>query len=434
MANKKKKHGVKFLTNKKLSLIQLMRFHLRQIPLIEWQSHWFNLDRWKYEFSLLRKRLWLLFLFIFIEYFHVLTKSIAYYRHEPLGALKDVGFDIIPLLEPEYHYISEILTGLYVGVSVAFIFCLPFYISNPKYYFFTIGGRFALTMIISTFLRCITFLCTSLPGPHANCHPNIAFDNGIIGDIDKYNPPTSFNDAIHFERLNLHQSCGDLMFSGHTLAIMSFFLNVRYYLRLQVFGIGVVTRDNVNLPVNFNFNFNHDHETNVSNLRIKRVIDKDNTNINGKEVGIQMTNVRVALSKEKEKEKEFKDLKLHDTAQRIGTMEETPLLLDGSANIDDLKNIKHVGVASGNLAQRNVEFNRENKNHFMYEILYYLIVYGIYGVVLIAIVLLIIAARKHYTIDVFMALYVTPMVFHATFAIMSDNFDTQVPLCCYNEF
>jgi len=62
--------------------------------------------------------------------------------------------------------------------------------------------------------------------------------------------------------------------------------------------------------------------------------------------------------------------------------------------------------------------------HFVSPLKYYLIMYGIYWPSMIILGFFIIAARKHYTVDVVVAFYIAPLLYHASFSIISDGTPT----------
>ena len=63
-----------------------------------------------------------------------------------------------------------------------------------------------------------------------------------------------------------------------------------------------------------------------------------------------------------------------------------------------------------------------NGNGYSYQYKFYLgLMYGFYWPLICLLAILIIAARKHYTVDVIVALYITPLVFHASFTLMKDT-------------
>ena len=282
---------------------------------LQWGCMWCSWQRWVQELTILRHRWWLAITILLTEYIHMIVKNIAYFRHDPLGPLKDLGFDLISPIDEEMDWVGEACTATLIFSSLA-IFILPCFIKNSKYYFFTIGARWAIVTSITTWLRCCTFLATSVPGPHYHCH----------GDANDYDPPSNWSQIYETKRLNFVSGCGDLIFSGHTLLILSFFLSVK------------------------------------------------------------------------------------DNLKKILLFDETKVLVNDS------------------------HYNRRDINKKLikyYKRLYYFIIYGFFLPLVCVILFLIIAARKHYTIDVLLGIYITPMVHHWSYSLLDDDPLKAFPKCCF---
>jgi PAP2 superfamily C-terminal len=90
--------------------------------------------------------------------------------------------------------------------------------------------RLLITLTACQILRCISFLCTTLPGASRQClytvPDNMTRDEMLYGAApDKGNPagwvpPLTVTDILW--RVDATNGCGDLMFSSHTIFTMSF--------------------------------------------------------------------------------------------------------------------------------------------------------------------------------------------------------------------
>ena len=93
---------------------------------------------------------------------------------------------------------------------------------KPKYLTVTLFARAFIVQVISTSLRILSFLGTSLPGPAPHCQPN----------SNNYKPPNTINDIMF--RVDLTKGCGDLIYSSHILIAMTAILAVNYYIPILV--------------------------------------------------------------------------------------------------------------------------------------------------------------------------------------------------------
>jgi len=172
----------------------------------------FNL-KLKNDLTKLKENYKTIILLIFTLYLYNVSTNLVYYLHKQDTHLKDLLFDILP--EKNVGIISDILTMTYFSYGTLFVF-LP-YIIDVDFLSSEIFLVMSKTFIISTFLRCISFIFTILPAPAEHCQIN----------SNEYNPP---NLLEIFIRMDMFKGCGDLIFSGHTNIITIVSVTTLYYL------------------------------------------------------------------------------------------------------------------------------------------------------------------------------------------------------------
>lgn len=151
-------------------------------------------------------------LFHLVYLFFVCTtvyRNYAYSKHRPGELLWDLGFETLPQWASA-PYVSEkvLLTSIVTGMSTMII--VPILSSRP--HSMNIGANKicleALTMAsIGHTLRFFTFGVTGLPGPAEHCRPGHE-DATFEGSIFSLSHPDKHN-------------CGDLIFSGHMLFVIT---------------------------------------------------------------------------------------------------------------------------------------------------------------------------------------------------------------------
>lgn len=168
------------------------------------------------DYDRLKKNYKLLILSIFTIYFYSCMTNLVYYLHVQDERLYDILFNIFPESKLSGK-IADILTMLYLIYFILFIF-FPYYYKRTFIMSSEIIILFLKVYIITTYLRCISFLFTILPSPAKHCQ------NGS----EEYNKPTFVE---IFTRLDMFTGCGDLIFSGHTNIIVVITLNILYFLK-----------------------------------------------------------------------------------------------------------------------------------------------------------------------------------------------------------
>lgn len=154
----------------------------------------------------------IILLFLTIYLYSVLT-NLVYYLHKQEEILKDLFFEVLPY--KNVGIISDILTSLYLLYGI--IFTLFPYFYKTEVLTTDIILVISKTFILSTFLRCTSFIFTILPSPAGHCRINSKI----------YNPPNKYE---IFTRFDMFSGCGDLIFSGHTNIITIISLTTLYYL------------------------------------------------------------------------------------------------------------------------------------------------------------------------------------------------------------
>lgn len=163
----------------------------------------------------IKKNHYLFYYIAITVYFHNVMTNLVYYLHKQDKILHDLLFDILP----RYHKIgtiSDIFSILYFIIFLIFIIH-PYFIKR-KYLTTDILFVMIKTYILTTILRCLSFIFTILPSPSDQC---------IIGSKE-YNPPKL---KEIFTRFDMFNGCGDLIFSGHTNIIMIISVIIIYYIK-----------------------------------------------------------------------------------------------------------------------------------------------------------------------------------------------------------
>ena len=154
------------------------------------------------------------YLFVFIYLSTVLFRNLAFYRYRASPRLRDLGYDILPDWE---H--NEVLTA---AEDVPMILCngsmvvaaLMAMWGNSKMLGVNMLIRVLAVLCIGHTLRFFTYMSTTLPGTQENCLP---------GHLQNMHPPqpTTFGEVFTRIAANPGNNCGDLMFSGHILGILT---------------------------------------------------------------------------------------------------------------------------------------------------------------------------------------------------------------------
>lgn len=160
-------------------------------------------------------------IFYFTYIISTVSRNIAYYRHQQIKPLRDLGFEIIP-------QISEIYISEFFLYAIIFLF-IPIILTpfvrntdlsniNNKIYFINITVRILKITIILRTLRSISYISTSLPSTAEHC----------LIDSTTYNPPDKNEIFTKFNSL-FNKNCGDMLFSGHYSFILTLSLIMTKY-------------------------------------------------------------------------------------------------------------------------------------------------------------------------------------------------------------
>ena len=199
------------------------------------------------ELNMLRRDLLVMFLGFLFQWFHSIFTNIAYYYHTHLSAaqrvpLKDIAYDILPVLSGSWWMVSEYLVFAMVAIislSIASILIIRWNAPHGRpLYCIPILRRMLITLTVCQVLRCVSFLITTLPGASRQCLYEVPHDmtrEEMIsqpahdrGNPMGWAPPITMNDILF--RVDATNGCGDLMFSSHTIFTMLFVCVVwRYF-------------------------------------------------------------------------------------------------------------------------------------------------------------------------------------------------------------
>lgn len=181
------------------------------------------------------------------QWFHSIFTNIAYYYHTHLSAaqrvpLKDVAYDVLPLLSGKWWMVSEYLVLSMILVYSLSVFSILLIRWNAPHgrplYCIPILRRTLMTLTVCQVLRCISFLVTTLPGASRQCLYEVPHDMSREemmfgpaherGNPGGWAPPITMNDILF--RVDATNGCGDLMFSSHTIFTMLFVCAIwRYF-------------------------------------------------------------------------------------------------------------------------------------------------------------------------------------------------------------
>lgn len=140
-------------------------------------------------------------------------RNLAYSRHVPGPVLKDLGFELIPYIDNDYW--SEMLLWINHLTSLLLVI-VPMLTAGPHK-----RGCFGIdvyikamnTSVVGHFLRFITYISTSLPGPAEHCKKGYHL----------YRESFTFYEILtRRSKVHIDPNCGDLIFSGHVFQTMSF--------------------------------------------------------------------------------------------------------------------------------------------------------------------------------------------------------------------
>lgn len=153
-------------------------------------------------------------------------RNLAFYRFEPRPRLRDLGFDTLPDLENNefWEAVKDVpMTTSMWMMGLTCIASLMFGSGNKTPYAVNMLRRVLAMLSLGHCLRFCTYISTTMPGTTERCLP---------GHLDQMHPPqpTTLKE-VFFTRIALNpgNNCGDLLFSGHVLGVVTPVLMVGKY-------------------------------------------------------------------------------------------------------------------------------------------------------------------------------------------------------------
>ena len=153
-------------------------------------------------------------------------RNLAFYRYEARPRLRDLGFDTLPDLENHgfWSAVKDIpMTTSMWMMGLTCIVSVMFGKGNQTPYAVNMLRRVLAMLAFGHCLRFCTYIGTSMPGTTERCLP------GHLDEMDPPQPKTM--KEVFFTRIALNpgNNCGDLLFSGHILGVITPVLMVGKY-------------------------------------------------------------------------------------------------------------------------------------------------------------------------------------------------------------
>uniref|UniRef100_A0A7S3PAX3 Sphingomyelin synthase-like domain-containing protein n=2 Tax=Aplanochytrium stocchinoi TaxID=215587 RepID=A0A7S3PAX3_9STRA len=199
------------------------------------------LDRLHLEWILIRDQ-WIKFAACgtYLLYFCMMVfRNLAFYRFEPGPRMKDLGYELIQKIPDDawytdvpMYFVSSFLfllsiTTLFGNGKLVQVYPNPSSVKVPlvKPYTVNMLYRYLGMLCVGHTLRFFTYVVTNPPGSADHCMPDPFHNN----TLPIHKPKDLYE--VFFKRLMLKPSsnCGDLMFSGHMLQIMTPVLMINKY-------------------------------------------------------------------------------------------------------------------------------------------------------------------------------------------------------------
>lgn len=125
---------------------------------------------------------------------------------------------------------SEVVQGVIIGLAAIHFCILPLLLTRMRVSAASMLIRVVRIAFTLTLVRSLVYLTTSLPGPANHCQPKIVAGGGGKDVLPDAGSPAASIFAFVFE-----ESCGDLVFSGHTSNLMAILVCLFYYAN-QMYG------------------------------------------------------------------------------------------------------------------------------------------------------------------------------------------------------
>lgn len=155
--------------------------------------------------------------FVF-QWVHSVSTNVVYMLHVQRQPLYDLGFELLPPLSRDWQIVSELVFFAFVTCVIGFALKPLLWERRGKArYVMPLVARYLAVLMLCQALRILSFMATVLPGPNYHCRP---------GSLE-YNPPTNADEV--FNRTDAFKGCGDLMFSSHTIFVVTCALTYQKY-------------------------------------------------------------------------------------------------------------------------------------------------------------------------------------------------------------
>jgi len=174
------------------------------------------------ELPMLRQR-WMIMAFgIVMQYVHGVFTQLAHRMHKPQEEpLHDVGFALTMELGPEKHWVSEAIFGTLFASFVIWSFT-PFVLQRKRFYTVVMWSRLLMVLVVCQGLRIISFSVTQLPGPSFHCRA------GELTATRAWPEHWTGHIIVDVSR-QMSKGCGDLIFSSHTIFLLTGILAYNEY-------------------------------------------------------------------------------------------------------------------------------------------------------------------------------------------------------------
>jgi hypothetical protein len=181
-------------------------------------------SRLQLEWVVLKKQLPFVALcfFVFGYLSTVLFRNLAFYRYRAGPRLKDLGYDVLPDWEHSELFLALENVPMNLSMWSMLLAALLSVWGNSRVYAINQLIRVLAVLSLGHTIRFFTYMSTTLPGTQEKCLP---------GHIEQMNPPQpkSMHDVFSRLALSPGNNCGDLMFSGHLLGIVTPVLMIHKY-------------------------------------------------------------------------------------------------------------------------------------------------------------------------------------------------------------
>jgi len=149
---------------------------------------------------------------------------------EPLR-LEDVLLDAMPNWSDETFVVqlTEIVHALILAFAVLNLLCLPLLQSIARVSVVSMVTRCLRIIFVLHPIRALVYLSTRIPGPANHCQPKIVADGGGKDRLPRFGN----SDIASIFALEFEESCGDLIFSGHTINIVAILVCLYYYVNVM---------------------------------------------------------------------------------------------------------------------------------------------------------------------------------------------------------